>query len=67
LTGLADDEDSLGWDNQVAFNPNSEWAEKVRSTIPHIEEDEMYYLRKMARELGQIAEHQGDTSSQATA
>ena len=52
LTGLADDEHSLGWDFEDDFDPErSGWADRVKSTIPHIEEDEIYLLRNLEKEL----------------
>jgi hypothetical protein len=54
LTGLADDERSLGWEFEDDFDPErSGWAERVKSTIPHIEEDEMYLLRDLEKKIRQ--------------
>ena len=64
LTGLADDETSLGWDYGNDFNADrSGWADKVKSTIPHIEEDEIYFLKKLDRNISSVVE--GGSSSQA--
>jgi hypothetical protein len=57
LTGLADDERNLGWGTRGSYNPESSgWADKVRTTIPHIEEDEIYYLRKIEKDIRSITE-----------
>lgn len=64
LTGLADDQTSLGWDYGNYFNADrSGWADKVKSTIPHIEEDEIYFLKKLDRNIRDVVE--GGSSSQA--
>lgn len=63
LTGLADDETSLGWDYSSDFNPErSGWAERVKSTIPRIEEDEIYFLKKLDKEVSGIVPEQRSTA-----
>ena len=55
LTGLADDERSLGWDFEDDLDmERSGWANKVKSTIPHIEEDEMYLLQNLENEVREM-------------
>ena len=55
---------SLGWDYGNDFNADrSGWADKVKSTIPHIEEDEIYFLKKLDRNISSVVE--GGSSSQA--
>lgn len=48
------------WDIENEIDAtNSEWtgwAEKVETTIPNIEQDEMYYLRRLDRELKDIGD-----------
>ena len=52
MTGLEDGESSLGWDAEAEFDAEgSGWAQKVKGTIPHIEEDEIYLLRNLEKEL----------------
>ena len=53
LTGLADDEHSLGWDNNgIHFSPEEDgWGEKVRGSIPRIEQDEIWFLKRLQREM----------------
>lgn len=64
LTGLADDQNSLGWDYENNFSAErSGWADKVKSTIPHIEEDEIYFLKKLDRDIKGVVG--GGSSSQA--
>jgi len=37
-----------GWDIEDEFNPEaSGWAQKVKATSPHIEEDEMFLLHRI--------------------
>lgn len=55
MTGIDDGESSLGWDIENEFDPDTTgWAEKVKTNIPHIEEDEMFLLRRLERELGGV-------------
>jgi hypothetical protein len=55
LVGLADDESSQGWDIEDEFNPErSGWADKVKTTIPHIEEDEMYLLQQLKKDMKEL-------------
>ena len=47
MTGVDDGESSLGWDIETDFDPHrTGWAEKVKTNIPHIEEDEMFLLNQ---------------------
>jgi len=58
--GLADDETSLGWDFD---DPNdAEWREKVKNTIPRIEQDEMYFLKKLEKEMKVGSKVEGATA-----
>jgi hypothetical protein len=60
LTGIADGESSLGWDIELEFDPQrTGWANKVKTTIPHIEEDEMALLRRLEREVGGVGDALG--------
>ena len=68
LTGLADDDSSLGWDMEDTFHPEqSEWAGRVKSTIPQIEEDEIFLLKQLRGEveaaLGTIGDRIKDSSN----
>jgi hypothetical protein len=55
MVGLQDGEEGMGWDVDDSFDAEeSGWAEKVRSTIPRIEEDEMVLLRRMERKLDHV-------------
>jgi len=50
--GLEDGQIESGWDAERYFHPESDgWAEKVKSTIPNVEEDEMFLLRKLERDI----------------
>jgi len=60
LTGIADGESSLGWDIELEFDAErTGWANKVKTTIPHIEEDEMTLLRRLEREVGGVGDALG--------
>jgi hypothetical protein len=60
LIGISDDEVSSGWDIENEFDPEgSGWAERVKSTIPHIEEDEMYMLRHIDKAVKAISQKVG--------
>jgi hypothetical protein len=42
----------MGWDIDVDFDPEGNgWAERVHSTIPRIEEDEMVLLRRLEEKV----------------
>jgi hypothetical protein len=57
LTGLEDGESSLGWDVEAEFDAEgSGWAGKVKGTIPHIEEDQFYWLRRIEKEVVSVGE-----------
>jgi hypothetical protein len=52
IIGLQDGEDSMGWDVDSTFSAEeSGWSDRVRATIPRIEEDEMVLLRRMEKKL----------------
>jgi len=52
LIGLDIGQEAMGWDIDEEFNPEaSGWAEKVRSTIPNIDEDEMVLLRRLEKKF----------------
>jgi hypothetical protein len=52
LIGLAPGDESMGWDIEEEFNAEDcGWSEKVRSTIPRIEEDEMALLRRIEEKM----------------
>jgi hypothetical protein len=53
--GLEDGEIESGWDAERDFHPESDgWAEKVMSTIPNVEQDEMFLLRKLERDIQEL-------------
>jgi hypothetical protein len=52
LIGLDPGEESLGWDVENEFDAEANgWAERVHTTIPRIEEDEMVLLRRLEKQL----------------
>jgi len=61
--GLSDGEVSSGWDAERDFDPEgSGWAQKVRDTIPNVEQDEMFLLHKLERDIkglqdGEVGAH----------
>ena len=64
LVGLADDENSQGWDIEDEFRPErSGWADKVKTTIPHIEEDEMYLLQQLKKDMRELNVNVSQVSS----
>jgi hypothetical protein len=57
-TGLSDGEVGSGWDIEMQYDVMaSGWADKVKETIPNVEEDEMFLLRKLERDIK--AHHEG--------
>ena len=51
LRGLDIGEEEMGWDVEEEFDAErSGWADRVRSMIPRIEEDEMVLLRRIEKE-----------------
>ena len=51
--GLDIGQEAMGWDIEEEFNPEANgWAEKVHSTIPNINEDEMVLLRRLEKKFG---------------
>jgi hypothetical protein len=66
LVGLADDENSQGWDIEDEFSPErSGWADKVKTTIPHIEEDEMYLLQQLKKDMTELNVNVSQVSSRS--
>jgi hypothetical protein len=51
LVGLSDGEISSGWDIEDEFDPSTGWEDRVKTTIPHIEEDQMHLLHRLEREI----------------
>jgi hypothetical protein len=50
--GLDPGDVSMGWDIESEFDPErSGWAEKVHTSIPRIEEDEMVLLRRLESKI----------------
>jgi hypothetical protein len=61
---LEDGESSLGWDAEAEFDAEgSGWAQKVKGTIPHIEEDQFYWLRRIEKEVVSVGEAIGVRST----
>jgi hypothetical protein len=55
MVGLQDGEERMGWDVDAEFDAEQNgWAERVRSTIPRIEEDEMVLLRRVEKKLDSV-------------
>ena len=55
IAGLDPGDDSLGWDIEDEFDPKgSGWADRVHSSIPRIEEDEMALLRRLEKKLDRV-------------
>ena len=53
-------EESLGWDVEQDFDAKeSGWADRVRATIPRIEEDEMVLLRRIEKKLSHVEDATG--------
>jgi hypothetical protein len=47
----------VGWDIENEFDAErSGWAEEVKETIPRVEEDELFLLRKVDQELNSLKE-----------
>ena len=64
LVGISEDEVSSGWDVENEFNAEGcGWAERVKTTIPHIEEDEMFLLHRIEHEIKAISDKVGVPSS----
>jgi hypothetical protein len=62
LAGIADDDVSSGWDAERDFDPQeSGWAARVKDTIPHIEEDEMFLLHRISSSVRAISQKLGVT------
>jgi len=48
LHGLSDGETFSAWDVEEEFDAQeSGWAERVKNSIPHIDEDEMFLLHRI--------------------
>lgn len=55
IAGLDPGDESLGWDIEDEFDPKgSGWADRVHSSIPRIEEDEMVLLRRLDKKLDRV-------------
>lgn len=64
IIGLDPGEESLGWDIEQEFDAkDSGWADRVRDTIPRIEEDEMVLLRRLERKLNHVEDVAGVRAS----
>ena len=49
-----------GWDIEDEFDPvASGWAERVKATSPHIEEDEMFLLHRIEWAVRAVVEKVG--------
>lgn len=60
MVGVQDGEQGSGWDIESEFDPEgSGWGPKVKNTIPHIEEDEMYILHRMQKDLRNVSDSLG--------
>lgn len=58
--GLSDGETHSGWDIELEFDPEgSGWAARVKTTIPNIEEDEMFLLRRLEKEVKTLGNELG--------
>lgn len=67
MIGLDPGEESLGWDIEQEFDAKKNgWAERVRKTIPRIEEDEMVLLRRLEKKLSRIEDVVVGPSDQET-
>jgi len=61
---LSDGEVASGWDIENEFDPEgSGWAERVRLTSPHIEEDEMFLLHRIEWAIRGLVEKVGATKT----
>jgi len=50
--GLDPGDESMGWDIEDDFDPEgSGWAERVHTTIPNLDEDEMVLLRRLEKKI----------------
>lgn len=50
----------MGWDIENEFNAQTTgWADKVKNTVPSIEEDELFLLRRLEREVRGVGEKLG--------
>jgi hypothetical protein len=64
MIGLDPGEESLGWDVEQEFDAKeSGWAERVRDTVPRIEEDEMVLLRRLEKKLSHVEDATGVPAS----
>lgn len=64
MSGLSDGEHSSGWDIEDEFDAEgSGWAERLRKTIPNIEEDEMFLLHRMEWAIRSLVERVGATKT----
>jgi hypothetical protein len=64
LAGVSDDDVAEGWDAERDFDPEqSGWAERVKDTIPHIEEDEMFLLHRITSSVRAISQKLGVTAA----
>jgi len=60
LRGLSDEDTSSGWDAEDEFDPvASGWAETLKTSIPHIDEDEMFMLRRIEWAVRSVVEQVG--------
>ena len=67
MIGIQDGENGSGWDIESEFDPErSGWGPKVKATIPHIEEDEMYILHRLQRDVRSFNEAAGIPSRSVT-
>lgn len=61
---MNDDQEASGWDIEDEFDPEgSGWAERVKSRIPHIEEDEMFLLHRIEWAIRGLVEKVGATKT----
>lgn len=59
LAGLSDDDVSSGWEGERDFDPQHSWEARVKDTIPHIEEDEMFLLHRVSASVRAISQKLG--------
>jgi hypothetical protein len=64
MSGLTDGEQGSGWDIEDEFDPDaSGWAERLKTTIPHIDEDEMFMLHRIEWAIRGVVEKVGATKT----
>jgi len=60
MRGLSDGDTSSGWDAEDEFDPvGSGWAQTVQTSVPHIDEDEMFLLHRIEWAVRSVVEKVG--------